>query len=131
MPEPLRRIRRNMAIVNERPGIHKMTSEIYHSLFAINQATEQIIEQLERFATLRLIEPAIADIRAAHFQELRFCTNHEVCAALSMSARDDAFRFQELHVAREERLNPASFRSGPPAAPEPEQNPDPEPSTKP
>jgi hypothetical protein len=81
-----------------------MKSDIYDSLSAINQATEQIIQHIARLQRLKIVHPNIAEFRAAGIEEIRSHINHHITIYLSDIERDDANKFGKQRLEIQERL---------------------------
>jgi hypothetical protein len=83
---------------------HPMKPEIYNSLAAINQATEQIAENIKTLKDARVLTP--------HYAELRILAARQNCAEINGSAvnhlvkpeMDKAARLEKERVAKETKL---------------------------
>ena len=81
-----------------------MKAEIYQSLTAINQATEQITEHLEKLRDAELLTPHFAEIRILAGQQNCAETNTSVVHTLTVREEEDATRLQKERIEKEERL---------------------------
>jgi hypothetical protein len=81
-----------------------MKSEIYDSLSAINHATEQITEHLDKLKNREVVTPDFAQLRKVTADELRSEINLTVALVLAKSEMTDAHAFQQQRIEIEERL---------------------------
>ena len=81
-----------------------MKAELYQSLTAINQATEQITENLRKLRDGGLLTPHFAEIRILAAQQNCAETNTSVVHQLTVREEEDAMRLQNERIEKEERL---------------------------
>ena len=81
-----------------------MKADIYNSLTVINQATEQITENLEKLRDEGLLTPHFAEIRILAAQQNCAETNVSVVHHLTVREEEDAMRFQKERIEKEARL---------------------------
>jgi regulator of replication initiation timing len=77
---------------------------IYQSLSAINQATDQLIEHIERLKSAYRLKFKMADLFRLTAENLRAQINHNVIAHISRDEMADAARFQKLRTEKERRI---------------------------
>lgn len=81
-----------------------MKASIYQSLAAINQATEQITENIERLKADGLLTPHFAEIRTLAAQQNCLETSHSAIVALATREMEDAARIEKERLEKETRL---------------------------
>jgi len=81
-----------------------MKAEIYQSLTAINQATEQITESLEKLRDAELLTPHFAEIRILAAQQNCAETNTSVVHKLTVVEEEEATQLQNKRIEKEARL---------------------------
>lgn len=81
-----------------------MKSEIYNALAAINQATEQIAENLEKLRDAEVLTPHFAELRILAAQENCAETNVSIVHKLTVLEEQDATRIQKERIEKESRL---------------------------
>ena len=82
-----------------------MKSEIYESLSAINQATEQIARHLQRLRDLAILKPGFAEVRRLTVELLRDEVNHKVIMTMEEAETQSASLLSKLKAAEEKKLS--------------------------
>lgn len=81
-----------------------MKPDVYNSLAAINQATEQITRSIESLRDEGILTPHFAELRILAAQENCAETNVSVVHKLTERESEDAIRIQKERSEKEERL---------------------------
>lgn len=77
---------------------------VYESLSAINQATNQLTEHIERLKSAYRLKFKMADLYRSTAEELRAQINQNVIAHMSRDEVADAARFQKQRTAIELKI---------------------------
>lgn len=78
---------------------------VYDSLSAINRATDQITEQIERLKSGYRLTYKRADLFKFTAEELRAQINHVIIRHLHRDEGTDAFRFQKRRMEQEKKIS--------------------------
>jgi hypothetical protein len=84
-----------------------MKATIYQSLAAINQATDQITENIEHLKINGLLTPHFAEIRILAAQQNCIETSHSAIVTLAAREMEDAARIEKERLELEQRLKSA------------------------
>jgi hypothetical protein len=77
---------------------------VYESLSAINRATDQLTEHIERLKSAYRLKFKTADLFRLTAEELRSQINHSVVGHMSRDEMADATRFQKLRTEKARRI---------------------------
>jgi regulator of replication initiation timing len=77
---------------------------VYESLSAINQATDQLTEHIERLKSAYRLKFKMADLFRLTAEELRAQINQSVIVHMSRDEVTDAARFQKLRTERAKEI---------------------------
>ena len=83
-----------------------MKADIYNSLASINQAAEQIAENIEQLKTAGLLKGELADIRKLAIEQLRAEISATAVLNLVGPENEIAATTEKERLARERKLNP-------------------------
>ncbi len=77
---------------------------VYESLAAINRATDQLAEHIERLKSAYRLKFKLADLLRFTAEELRAQINHSVVSNISRDEMADAGRFQKQRTEQERKI---------------------------
>lgn len=81
-----------------------MKADIYQSLAAMNQASEEIVKQVEALRDAGLLEPRFAEIRILAEQQNTADINTSVVHKLTAQELEEATRLQNEQAEKEKQL---------------------------
>jgi hypothetical protein len=82
----------------------QIKTEIYHSLYIINQSLQLVTEHLEELKLADVLTPDFAEIRRLAAEQMRCEINQMATSRLHDRECDDAHHFEQQRMTQEERL---------------------------
>lgn len=79
-------------------------TSVYDSLSAVNRATDELTEHIERLKAANRLKFRMADLFRFAAEELRAQINHRVVSHLSRDEGADASRFGKRRTEQEKRM---------------------------